>query len=40
MFEHLTEKEWTALSPQFGCDAGKTEVIVRTLYGLKSAEHL
>ena len=33
----VTEKVWTILGPEFGKDAGKTAVIVRTLYGLKSA---
>ena len=33
----VTEKVWTTLGPEFGKDAGKTAVIVRALYGLKSA---
>ena len=33
----ITEKVWTILGPEFGQDAGKTAVIVRALYGLKSA---
>ncbi len=33
----VTEKVWTVLGPKFGNDAGKTAIIVRTLYGLKSA---
>jgi len=33
----LTEKVWTILGPEFGPDAGKTAIIVRALYGLKSA---
>jgi hypothetical protein len=33
----LTEKIWTVLSPEFGDDAGKHALIVRALYGLKSA---
>jgi hypothetical protein len=31
------EKVWTILGPEFGPDAGKNAIIVRTLYGLKSA---
>lgn len=31
------EKIWTVLGPEFGEDAGKRAVIVRALYGLKSA---
>jgi hypothetical protein len=31
------EKVWRALGPKFGSDAGKSTIIVRTLYGLKSA---
>ena len=31
------EKIWTTLGPEFGPDAGKRAVIVRALYGLKSA---
>jgi hypothetical protein len=33
----IIEKVWTVLGPEFGPDAGKTAVIVRALYGLKSA---
>jgi glutaredoxin len=33
----ITEKVWTVLSPEFGYDAGKYALIVRALYGLKSA---
>ena len=33
----VTEKVWTVLGPEFGQDAGKSAVIVRALYGLKSA---
>jgi hypothetical protein len=33
----VTEKIWTKLGPEFGTDAGKLAVIVRALYGLKSA---
>jgi hypothetical protein len=33
----ITEKVWTVLGPEFGIDAGKTAIIVRALYGLKSA---
>ncbi len=33
----ITEKVWTVLGPEFGQDAGKSAVIVRALYGLKSA---
>jgi hypothetical protein len=31
------EKVWTVLGPEFGHDAGKSAIIVRALYGLKSA---
>ena len=31
------EKIWTVLSPEFGNNVSKTAVIVRALYGLKSA---
>ncbi len=31
------EKVWTILGPEFGPDAGKNTIIVRALYGLKSA---
>jgi hypothetical protein len=30
-------KVWTILGPKFGHDSGKSAVIVRALYGLKSA---
>jgi hypothetical protein len=33
----ITEKVWTVLGPEFGQDAGKKVIIVRALYGLKSA---
>jgi hypothetical protein len=33
----ITEKIWTVLGPYFGYDAGKRALIVRALYGLKSA---
>jgi hypothetical protein len=33
----ITEKVWTILGPEFGQDTGKMAVIVRALYGLKSA---
>ena len=33
----ITKKVWTTLGPEFGSDAGKTAIIVRALYGLKSA---
>jgi hypothetical protein len=33
----ITEKVWTVLGSEFGDDAGKRALIVRTLYGLKSA---
>jgi hypothetical protein len=33
----ITEKVWTRLGPEFGDDAGKHALIVRALYGLKSA---
>jgi hypothetical protein len=33
----ITEKVWTVLGPEFGYDAGKRALIVRALYGLKSA---
>jgi hypothetical protein len=33
----ITEKVWTVLGPEFGDDAGKRALIVRDLYGLKSA---
>jgi hypothetical protein len=34
---HITEKVWTVLGPEFSIDAGKSAIIVHTLYGLKSA---
>ena len=33
----ITEKVWTTLGPEFGADQGKRALIVRALYGLKSA---
>jgi hypothetical protein len=33
----ITEKVWTVIGPEFGYDAGKRALIVRALYGLKSA---
>ena len=33
----VTKKVWTVLGLKFGSDAGKSAVIVCTLYGLKSA---
>jgi hypothetical protein len=33
----VSEKIWTVLGPEFGPDAGKRAIIVRSLYGLKSA---
>ena len=33
----VTEKVWTILGPEFGKDAGKKAIIVRALYGLKTA---
>jgi hypothetical protein len=33
----ITEKVWTVLGPEFGDDAGKRALIVRSLYGLKAA---
>jgi hypothetical protein len=33
----ITEKVWTVLGPEFGDDAVKRALIVRALYGLKSA---
>jgi hypothetical protein len=33
----ITEKVWTVLGPEFVDDAGKRALIVRELYGLKSA---
>ncbi len=31
------EKVWTILGPEFGSEAGQSAIIVRALYGLKSA---
>ena len=31
------EKVWTVLGPEFGPDAGTSAIIMRALYGLKSA---
>jgi hypothetical protein len=36
----IKEKVWCASGPEFGPGAGKPTIIVRTLYGLKSAAHL
>jgi hypothetical protein len=33
----IGEKIWCTLGPEFGVDAGKCAIIVRALYGLKSA---
>jgi hypothetical protein len=33
----ITEKVWTVLGPEYGDDSGKRALIVRALYGLKSA---
>ena len=33
----INKKVWTILGPEFGPDARKTAIIVRALYGLKSA---
>jgi hypothetical protein len=33
----ITKKVWTVLGPEFGIEAGKSAIIVHTLYGLKSA---
>jgi hypothetical protein len=33
----ITEKVWTVLGPEFGDDTRKCAIIVRALYGLKSA---
>ena len=33
----ITEKVWSILRPKFGGDTGRTAIIVRALYGLKSA---
>jgi hypothetical protein len=33
----VKEKVWTILGPEFGLDSGKSAVIVRALYGLRSA---
>jgi hypothetical protein len=32
----VKEKVWTILGPEFGLDSGKSAIIVRALYGLKS----
>jgi hypothetical protein len=32
----IKEKVWCALGPKFGPDAGKSAILVRALYGLKS----
>ncbi len=32
----IKEKVWCELGPEFGSDAGKSAIIIRTLYGLKS----
>ncbi len=34
----VKEKVWTTPGPEFGLDSGKSAVIVRALYGLKSAD--
>ncbi len=34
----VKEKVWTILGPKFGDDAGKGAIILRALYGLKSAD--
>ncbi len=33
----IIERVWTLLGPEFSTDAGKSAIIVRVLYGLKSA---
>ena len=33
----ITKKVWTVLGAEFGSDAGKSDIIIRALYGLKSA---
>ncbi len=33
----VKEKVWTILGPEFGNNSGKSAIIVRALYGLKSA---
>jgi hypothetical protein len=33
----ITKKVWTVLGREFGIEAGKSAIIVRALYGLKSA---
>ncbi len=33
----VKEKVWTVLGPEFGHNAGKSAIIVRALYGFKSA---
>ncbi len=32
----VKKKVWTILGPKFGLDSGKSAIIVRALYGLKS----
>jgi hypothetical protein len=34
----ITENVWTVLGPEFGDDAGKCALIMRSLYGMKSAD--
>ncbi len=33
----VKKKVWTILGPEFGLDSGKSAIIVRAVYGLKSA---
>ena len=33
----VNEKIWCTLRPEFGSEAGKRAIVVRSLYGLKSA---
>ena len=33
----MTERIWTIIGPEFGQDSGKKALVVRALYGLKSA---
>ena len=35
--EPLAENIWTVMGPKFGPDDGKSSVVVRALYGLKSS---
>jgi hypothetical protein len=35
--ERITEKVWTVLGPEFGDESGRRALIVRALYGFKSA---